>query len=324
MFLVEREPEEWWALKPMNCPNAMMFWKFTTRSYKDLPLRLSDTDTLHRDEITGALNGLLRTRVFTQDDSHNFVTEDQVKDEIARIIAIVRDFYGVFGIDASVKLYLSTRPEDFMGDIETWDRAEKELTEVLEASGFPYGIKEKDGAFYGPKIDIHLNDALGREWQCGTVQLDFQLPRKFDLKYSAQDGSEQTPIVVHRVIYGSLERFIGVITEHFGGWYPFWFAPEQVRILTINDSVGEYVEKITTILDKTLLMEPVRYNELRYTVDGRSESLGKKIREATNMKIPVQLIVGPKDVDAGEVSVRTQDGEQKLPLGELARFLQGL
>ena len=324
MFLVEREENELWALKPMNCPNAMKFWKFTTRSYKDLPLRLSDTDTLHRDEITGALNGLLRARVFTQDDSHNFVSEDQVKDEVARIIAIVRDFYGVFGIDDSVKLYLSTRPEDFMGDIETWDRAEAELKEVLEASGFPFGIKEKDGAFYGPKIDIHLSDALGREWQCGTVQLDFQLPRKFDLKYTAQDGSEQTPIVVHRVIYGSLERFIGVITEHFGGWYPFWFAPEQIRILTINDTVLPYVEKITAVLAGVLLMEPVKYNELRYNVDDRNESLGKKIREATTMKIPVQLIVGPKDVEAGEVSVRTQEGEQKVALDKLADFLKTL
>ncbi len=324
MFLVEREPEEWWALKPMNCPNAMKFWKFTNRSYKDLPLRLSDTDMLHRDEITGALNGLLRARVFTQDDSHNFVSEDQVKDEVARIIEIVRDFYGVFGIEEGVKLYLSTRPDDFMGDIESWDRAEKELKEVLEASGFPFGVKEKDGAFYGPKIDIHLNDALGREWQCGTVQLDFQLPRKFDLKYTAQDGSEQMPIVVHRVIYGSLERFIGVITEHFGGWFPFWFAPEQVRILTINDTVLPYVERITAILSDTVLMKPVKYNELRYSVDDRNESLGKKIREATAMKVPVQLIVGPKDVQADEVSVRTQQGEQKVPLTELAQFLKSM
>lgn len=324
MFLVEREQDEWWALKPMNCPNAMKFWKSTTRSYKDLPLRLSDTDTLHRDEITGALNGLLRTRMFTQDDSHNFVTEDQVKDEVTKIIAIVRDFYGIFNVEKGVKLYLSTRPDDYMGDIASWERAESELNEVLQASGFPYGIKEKDGAFYGPKIDIHLNDALGREWQCGTIQLDFQLPRKFDLRYTAQDGSEQTPIVVHRVIYGSLERFIGVITEHFGGWYPFWFAPEQVRIMTINDTVAPYVDKITAILSKVLLMEPVKYNELRYFVDDRNESLGKKIREATAMKIPVQLIVGPKDVEAGEVSVRTQDGEQKLALTELAEYLQTL
>jgi threonyl-tRNA synthetase len=279
---------------------------------------------LHRDEITGALNGLLRARVFTQDDSHNFVSENQVKDEVTRIIAIVRDFYGVFGIDDSVKLYLSTRPDDFMGDIESWDRAESELKEVLEASGFPFGIKEKDGAFYGPKIDIHLNDALGREWQCGTVQLDFQLPRKFDLKYSDDDGNEKTPIVVHRVIYGSLERFIGIITEHFGGRFPFWFAPEQIRILTINDTVLEYVEQITAVLAETTLMQPVKYNEIRFSVDSRNESLGKKIREASQMKIPVQLIIGPKDATAREVSVRTQDGEQKVALDQLSDFLKAL
>ena len=324
MFVVEREKNEFWALKPMNCPNAMKYWKFTTRSYRDLPLRLSDTDMLHRDEITGALNGLLRARVFTQDDSHNFVSENQVKDEVTRIIAIVRDFYGVFGIDDSVKLYLSTRPDDFMGDIESWDRAESELKEVLEASGFPFGIKEKDGAFYGPKIDIHLNDALGREWQCGTVQLDFQLPRKFDLKYSDDDGNEKTPIVVHRVIYGSLERFIGIITEHFGGRFPFWFAPEQIRILTINDTVLEYVEQITAVLAETTLMQPVKYNEIRFSVDSRNESLGKKIREASQMKIPVQLIIGPKDATAREVSVRTQDGEQKVALDQLSDFLKAL
>jgi len=322
MFLSEREPDEWWALKPMNCPNAMKFWKVRQRSYRDLPLRFSDTDLLHRDEVTGALNGLLRARVFTQDDSHNFISEDQIKDEATKIIDIVRDFYGVFGIAEGVKLYLSTRPEeDFMGDIDTWNRAEKELKEVLEASDFEFGIKEGDGAFYGPKIDIHLNDALGREWQCGTIQLDFQLPRKFDLTYVDQDGSDKVPVVVHRVIYGSLERFIGVITEHFGGRFPFWFAPEQLRILTINDTVADYVDEISSVLSEVVLMEPVKYNELRYTVDMRNESLGKKIREATTMKVPVQIIVGPKDKEAKVVSVRLRDREEKVALNNLKAFL---
>lgn len=324
MFLVEREPEEWWALKPMNCPNAMKFWLSKQRSYRDLPLRFSDTDLLHRDEVTGALNGLLRARVFTQDDSHNFVSEDQIKEEIERIIQIVRDFYGVFGIEDGVKLYLSTRPEKFMGEIDVWDKAESELKAVLEKSGFEFGIKEADGAFYGPKIDIHLKDALDREWQCGTIQLDFQLPRKFNLTYVDKDGSEKTPVVIHRVIYGSLERFIGVITENFGGWYPFWFTPEQVRIVTINDTVDAYVKQVTDILDDVVLMAPVKYNELRYTVDNRNESLGKKIREASKMKIPVQLVIGPQDAEAGEVSVRLQDGESKVKLAELAGYLKGL
>jgi threonyl-tRNA synthetase len=325
MFLSEREEGEWWALKPMNCPNAMKFWGVKQRSYKDLPLRFSDTDVLHRDEVTGALNGLLRTRTFVQDDSHNFVSEDQIKDEAGRIIDIVRDFYKVFGIDTSVKLYLSTRPEDdFLGDKETWDKAEQELTEVLKASGFEFGIKDGDGAFYGPKIDIHLNDALGREWQCGTIQLDFQLPRKFGLTYTDQEGIEQTPVVIHRVIYGSLERFIGVITEHFGGRYPFWFAPEQVRVLTINDTVLDYVAEIEEILQGVTLSEPVKYNELRYTTDVRSESLGKKIREATLQKVPVQLVVGNQDKEAHEVSVRTQSGEEKVALDQLGAYLIAL
>ncbi len=325
MFLSEREPGEWWALKPMNCPNAMQFWQFKKRSYRDLPLRFSDTDTLHRDEVTGALNGLLRARVFTQDDAHCFVSEDQIKSEASNIIEIIKDFYGVFGISDGVKLYLSTRPEEgYLGDLETWDRAEQELTEVLEASGFEFGIKEGDGAFYGPKIDIHLEDALGREWQCGTIQLDFQLPRNFGLTYTDPNGEEKTPIVIHRVIYGSLERFIGVITEHFGGWYPFWFAPEQVRILTINDGVSGYVKEITDVLSGIILDQPVRYNELRFTVDDRNESLGKKIREAASMKIPVQLIVGPKDQEAREVSVRTQSGEEKVALDGLAEYLLGI
>jgi len=325
MFTTEREDGEVWALKPMSCPNAIKVWQFRQRSYKELPLRFSDVDTLHRDELTGALNGLLRAREFNQDDSHNFVTEEQIKDEVSLIIQIVRDFYDVFGISKSVKLYLSTRPEaGYMGEIATWDKAEAELKEILEKSDFDFGIKEGDGAFYGPKIDIHLNDALGREWQCGTIQLDFQLPGRFDLTYTDQDGSEKVPVLVHRVIYGSLERFIAVITEHFGGWYPFWFAPEQVRILTINDTLFDYVAEIESMLNGIVLSKPVKFNELRYTTDDRNESLGKKIREAVSMKIPVQLIVGPQDKEARQVSVRTQLGEEKVKIDNLADYIQKL
>ncbi len=322
MFITEREDSETWALKPMNCPNAIKVWQFKQRSYKDLPLRFSDVDTLHRDELTGALNGLLRAREFSQDDSHNFISEDNIKNEIADIIQIVTDFYGVFGITNGVKLYLSTRPKDgFLGKKSTWDKAESELKDVLEDSIFDYGIKEGDGAFYGPKIDIHLSDALGREWQCGTIQLDFQLPSRFDITYTDKDGSEKTPVLIHRVVYGSLERFIAVITEHFGGWYPFWFAPEQVRLLTINDTVMDYVEEIKAILDDTMLMKPVKFNEIRYTVDDRNETLGKKIREAASWKIPVQIIVGQRDKDNREVSIRTRDSEKKVALDKLREYL---
>ncbi len=322
MFTTEREGGETWALKPMSCPNAIKVWQFKQRSYKELPLRFSDVDTLHRDELTGALNGLLRSREFNQDDSHNFISEEQIKDEVSDIIQIVTDFYGVFGISDSVKLYLSTRPEEgYLGEKATWDKAEAELKEILKNSRFDYGIKEGDGAFYGPKIDIHLNDALGREWQCGTIQLDFQLPSRFGLTYTDKDGAEKVPVLIHRVIYGSLERFIAVITEHFGGWYPFWFAPEQVRVLTINDTLSDYVAEIEAILSGIVLSEPVKYNELRYTIDVRNESLGKKIREASSQKIPVQLIVGPQDRDTRQVSIRTQSGEQKVNLDGLADFL---
>ncbi|PSO43280.1 threonine--tRNA ligase [Candidatus Saccharibacteria bacterium QS_5_54_17] len=322
MFTTQTHDGEVWGLKPMNCPNAMTIFKSRTRSYRDLPLRLSDADTLHRNEPSGTLNGLLRIRSFQQDDSHNFVTEDQVQAEVRNIVAIIKDFYKAFGLLDGVKLKLATRPEDYMGDKATWERAESELRSVLEESGMEYGVMEGDGAFYGPKIDIYLMDALKREWQCGTVQLDFQQPRNFDLTYTSEDGSLKQPIVIHRVIYGSLERFIGIITEHFNGRFPFWFAPEQVRILTINDQVLSYVAKITNELSATVLMEPVKYNEVRFTTDDRNESLGKKIREAETAKVPVMLIVGPKDEQAGLVSVRTRDGEQKVKLEELPEFLQ--
>jgi threonyl-tRNA synthetase len=321
MFLTRSRNEETWGIKPMNCPNAMVIFGQKTRSYKDLPLRLSDVDTLHRDEIPGALHGLMRARAFAQDDSHNFVTETQIKEEVQAILTIVRDFYGIFGLLDNVKLNLATRPDDFMGDIESWDRAERELKEVLESSGFSFGIKEKDGAFYGPKIDIHLFDALKREWQCGTIQLDFQLPRKFALQYTAEDGSLQTPVVIHRVIYGSLERFIGILTEHFAGRFPYWFAPVQVKVLTLNDQMAEYAAKVRTVLDSVVLDAPVRYNPLRYEMDNRSESLGRKIRDAEQEKIPVILIIGPKDQAAGEVSLRTRNGESKISLDSLGNYL---
>ncbi len=322
MFTSTNDEGEEYGIKAMNCPNAMVVFKHGQRSYRDLPLRFSDTDPLHRNEMSGSLNGLLRIRQFRQDDAHIFVTEDQIKEEYEKIFEITERFYEIFGLDYSFRL--GTRPEKFMGDPKLWDSAESTLKQILEESGKDFFIEEGDGAFYGPKIDILMKDSLGRPWQMGTLQLDFQQPIRFDLKYTDEDGTEKTPIAIHRVIYGSLERFIGILIEHVGGWFPFWLAPEQVRILTINDQMGDYVSKITDILGSVVLMKPVKYNEIRYTVDERNESLGKKIRDAAGMKIPVTLIVGPKDAEALEVSVRLQDGEQKVKLSDLKEFLENL
>jgi threonyl-tRNA synthetase len=313
-----------WGIKAMSCPNACNVYAFKSRSYKELPLRFSDLDTLHRNENPGSLNGLFRVRCFNQDDSHNFIRPDQVEFEINNIIQIIYDFYKLFNLENDIKLYLSTMPDDHLGEEEDWRKAENIIEGLLKKSDFDYGIKDKDGAFYGPKIDIHLTDALGRDWQCGTVQLDYQLPTRFNLWYTDENGEKQRPVIIHRVIYGSLDRFLGILIEHTGGHLPFWLAPTQVKILTINNEpeTMDYVAKIRAILDETVLMKPLKYNEIRYEVDDRNESLGKKIREATKAKIPVQLIVGPKDIEAGEVSVRTQEGEEKVKLEGLKEFLQ--
>ena len=317
MFRCESAGDEF-ALKPMNCANAMVVFQFKPRSYRDLPLRLSDTDILHRNERTGSLNGLFRARCFCQDDSHNFVTAEQVRSEIESILQIVRDFYSIFGLLENVHLYLSTRPDDFMGDIESWERAESELATVLSASGIPYDIKEKDGAFYGPKIDIHLRDSLNREWQCGTIQLDFQLPRNFALEYTDRDGSRQVPIVIHRVIYGSLERFIGIVLEHFAGRLPFWIAPLQLRVLPVRKGQSPYLAEITGILESVYLDQPLSHNRLRFDVDDREESLGRRVRDAELEKIPVLLIFGPRDEVNGTVVLRVRGEDRIIDLSDLS------
>lgn len=305
------EEESVWGLKPMNCPNAMVVFGYKTRSYKELPLKLGDTDTLHRNELTGTLNGLLRIREFRQDDAHIFVTEDQIKDQFQEILEITERFYSVFGLE--YRFRLGTRdPENFMGDVASWNRAEKELKEILDASKKDYFVAEGDGAFYGPKIDILMKDALGRDWQMGTIQLDMQMPKRFGLVYSAQDGSQKTPIAIHRVIYGSLERFIGVLIEHIGGAFPTWLAPVQAVILPIADRHLEFAEKIATEL-KGL--------NLRVEVDGRAETLGAKIRDAQNQKVPYMLVIGDKEVESGKISVRSRDGGDLGSL-ELKNFLE--
>ena len=290
------------ALKPMNCPNSIKIYQSKLRSYKDLPLRFNDVDVIHRNEKSGQLNGLFRVRMFRQDDSHNYITEEQIGSEIKDIIEIAKQLYSVFGLE--YKLTLSTRPEeDFMGEIETWDKAENDLRKVLDeiCGEGNYQVNEGDGAFYGPKIDIKMKDCLGREWQMGTVQLDFQLPQRFNLHYIDKDGNKKTPIMVHRALFGSFDRFIGIITEHFAGAFPTWLAPVQVRILPIADSHKEYAEK---------LKEKLEEYDIRVELDEREEIIGYKIREAQLQKIPYMLIVGDKEVEANAVGVRSRkDGD---------------
>ena len=290
------------ALKPMNCPNSIKIYQTKLRSYKDLPLRFNDVDVIHRNEKSGQLNGLFRVRMFRQDDSHNYVTEEQIGSEIKDIVEIADKMYKVFGLE--YKLSLSTRPDDFMGEIETWNRAEEDLKKVLTdicGGEDKFSINEGDGAFYGPKIDITMKDCLGREWQMGTVQLDFQLPQRFNLHYIDKDGNKKTPIMIHRAIFGSFDRFIGIITEHFAGAFPTWLAPVQVIVLPISDSHKEYAEKLKKEFEE---------NEIRVEIDEREEKIGYKIREAQLQKIPYMLIIGDKEVEANAVGVRSRkDGD---------------
>ena len=285
------------ALKPMNCPNSIKIYQSKLRSYKDLPLRFNDVDVIHRNEKSGQLNGLFRVRMFRQDDSHNYVTEEQIGSEIKEIVEIASYLYEIFGLE--YQLTLSTRPEDFMGEIETWNQAEADLKRVLnEICGEGnYRINEGDGAFYGPKIDIKMKDCLGREWQMGTVQLDFQLPQRFNLSYIDKEGNKKTPIMIHRAIFGSFDRFIGIITEHFAGAFPTWLAPVQIRILPIADKHKEYSQKLLKQLEEL---------DLRVELDDREEKIGYKIREAQLQKVPYMLIIGDKEVEANAVGVRSR------------------
>jgi len=304
MFIATMGENEVYGLKPMNCPNAMIVFASKTRSYKDLPLRLSDTDILHRYELSGTLGGLLRARSFRQDDSHNFVTEDQIADEYERIFEIAERFYGVFKLQFRYRL--GTRPEKFLGDAATWDRAEKALTSILDkkVGTGKYEIAEKDGAFYGPKVDIIMKDALGRDWQMGTIQLDFQQPQRFGLKYTAPDGTAKTPIAIHRVIYGSLERFIGIITESFAGSFPLWLSPEQVRIAVVGKDHRAFCHDYA----RTLMQAGIRV-----TVDDSNETVGNKIRKASNEKIPFTLVIGDKEMKSEELAVRTRGAKDVVP-----------
>ena len=302
MFVLTDADGKEQALKPMNCPNSIKVYQSKLRSYKDLPLRFNDVDVIHRNEKSGQLNGLFRVRMFRQDDSHNYVTEDQIGSEIKNILEIAKDLYSVFGLEYI--LTLSTRPDDFMGEIETWNKAEADLKAVLnEICGENnYRINEGDGAFYGPKIDIKMKDCLGREWQMGTAQLDFQLPQRFNLSYIDEDGNKKTPVMIHRALFGSFERFIGIITEHFAGAFPTWLTPVQVKILPISaEKHMEYAKKLQAELDE---------KGFRVEVDERNEKIGYKIREAQMQKIPYMLVIGDKEIESGSVGVRSRkDGD---------------
>ncbi len=325
LFLVKsQETSDEMALKPMNCPHHTQIFASRPRSYRDMPVRYLETTTDYRDEKTGELGGLNRVRSLTQDDSHIFCRTDQIEGEINNLLSAARELYGSINMRLRVRLSYRDESDSYLGDLSLWDSAQNQLKSAVEKVGLDYFEQEGEAAFYGPKIDFMATDAIGREHQVATVQLDFVQPQRFGLEYADNDGNFTTPVMIHCALLGSVERFLSVFIEHTGGWFPFWAAPEQVRILTINDTVLEYVDKITTILSDITLMEPVRYNDVRFTIDSRNESLGKKIREATSMKIPVQLIVGPKDMEANEVSVRTQSGEEKISLEQLAEYIKSL
>lgn len=281
------------AIKPMNCPGGMLVYKLQPHSYRDLPFRCGELGLVHRHELSGALHGLFRVRCFTQDDAHIFMTWDQMKDEIKNVVKLFDEVYSVFGLTYEIEV--STMPEDHMGDIKDWDFATETLKTAVEEMGKKYVINEGDGAFYGPKLDFHLSDSLGRTWQCGTIQLDMQLPERFELEYTGPDGEKHRPVMIHRVVLGSIERFIGVITEHFAGAFPLWLAPEQIRILPIAERHHEACFELCKKLEA---------EGFRVTVDDRSEKTGYKIREAQLKKIPYMLVLGDKEIENGEVAVR--------------------
>lgn len=313
MFIADMGENEIYGIKPMNCPNAMIVFKSMQVSYKDLPLRLSDTDRLHRYERSGVLNGLLRCRSFQQDDSHNYITEEMIEEEYKKIMEICKEFYGIFNLE--YKFRLGTRPKEYMGDVETWEKAEKALYNVLEKSDKEYSVAEGDGAFYGPKIDIIMKDAIGRDWQMGTIQLDFQQPRRFELEYTDKDGKKKTPVVIHRVIYGSLERFIGILIEHTAGAFPLWLSPVQVKVVPIStDKHLDYARDILKVMKE---------NDIRAELDESNESLGKKIRQAKVEKVPYIIVIGDKEKESGKLTIEGRENE-KLEGLTAEKFLEKL
>lgn len=312
------------ALKPVNCPHHIEIYASRPRSYRDLPQKYLETTTVYRDEKSGELGGLNRVRAITQDDSHILCMESQVEDIFGELIEAAQTMYKQLGMGLSIRLSFRDDKDGYIGEIATWEKAQQSIERMAKHFGINYEVGLGEAAMYGPKIDFMATDALNRKWQVATVQLDYALPERFNLEYTDSDGQAKRPVMVHAALMGSVERFMSVFIEHTAGWFPFWVAPEQIRVLTINDMVSDYVTEIKAILDGLVLMKPIKYNEIRYTVDDRNESLGKKIREAANWKIPIQLIIGQKDKDAREVSVRTQFGEEKIQLDKLADYLTKL
>lgn len=326
LFMVHSQVNgEQFALKPMNCPHHAQIFASRPRTYRDMPVRYMEATTDYRDEKTGELGGLSRVRCLTQDDSHVFCRNTQIKEEVERLVGIVRELYSLVGM-SKLRARLSYRDETdkYLGDKELWKMAQEQIKQAAIDNGLEYFEAEGEAAFYGPKIDFMAEDAMGREHQLATIQLDFVQPERFGLTYVNEKGEKEQPVMIHHATLGSIERFMSVFIEHTAGWFPFWCAPEQIRILTINDTVEDYVAKIEAILKDITLEAPLRHNDIRYRVDRRNESLGKKIREATKMKIPCILIVGPKDAKAETVSVRLHESEETVKLADLAEYVKNL
>ena len=326
LFMVHSQVNgEQFALKPMNCPHHAQIFASRPRTYRDMPVRYMEATTDYRDEKTGELGGLSRVRCLTQDDSHVFCRNEQIKGEVERLVGIVRELYSLVGM-SKLRARLSYRNDEdkYLGDKELWKMAQEQIKMAAIDNNLEYFEAEGEAAFYGPKIDFMAEDAMGREHQLATIQLDFVQPERFGLTYVNEKGEKERPVMIHHATLGSIERFMSVFIEHTAGWFPFWCAPEQIRILTINDTVEDYVAKIEAILKDITLEAPLRHNDIRYRVDRRNESLGKKIREATKMKIPCILIVGPKDVEAETVSVRLHESEDTVKLADLAEYIKNL
>lgn len=326
LFMVHSQVNgEQFALKPMNCPHHAQIFASRPRTYRDMPVRYMEATTDYRDEKTGELGGLSRVRCLTQDDSHVFCRNEQIKGEVERLVGIVRELYSLVGM-SKLRARLSYRNDEdkYLGDKELWKMAQEQIKQAAIDNNLEYFEAEGEAAFYGPKIDFMAEDAMGREHQLATIQLDFVQPERFGLTYVNEKGEKERPVMIHHATLGSIERFMSVFIEHTAGWFPFWCAPEQIRILTINDAVEDYVAKIEAILKDIALEAPLRHNDIRYRVDRRNESLGKKIREATKMKIPCILIVGPKDVEAETVSVRLHESEDTVKLADLAEYIKNL
>ncbi len=323
LFLVKsQETSDELVMKPMNCPHHTQIYSSQPRSYKDLPIRFMENTTDYRDEKSGELHGLSRVRSLTQDDSHVFCSEDQIGTEVSELVHAAQEMYEEFDMKLKFRLSFKDDGDGYLGEEKLWNQAQDELEKLAKENELDYYIETGEAAFYGPKIDFLAVDAIDREWQVATIQLDFVQPSRFELEYTDSDGLRKTPVMIHCALLGTIERFLSVYIEHTAGLFPFWLAPEQVRILQINDKVGDYVSRITEVLNDTVLMRPLKYNELRYKIDDRNESLGKKIREAQVAKIPILFIVGPKDQEAETISVRTREGESKIKLSELGGWLE--